>query len=170
MTGGPSGVGALLERLQELHARTTETPLFNPVFQLSLDLSRRLEANELDLNDVEALVAELECDALKSRAARLRALVAPVAPRENLDRFAASLEADRLDFTAFRKRWENPQLHAVFTAHPTFVLPPEQAQAVADAAGSEASIGQDVCVLPAERPQITLAYEHQQAMRAIAHG
>ena len=27
----------LLQRLQELHVRTRETPLFNPVFQLSLE-------------------------------------------------------------------------------------------------------------------------------------
>ena len=30
-------------RLQALHPRTAETPLFNPVFQLSLELSRRLD-------------------------------------------------------------------------------------------------------------------------------
>ena len=59
-----TSVGALIERLQELHARTAETPMFNPVFQLSLDLSRRIEAGELDLDAIEALVAELECDAL----------------------------------------------------------------------------------------------------------
>jgi phosphoenolpyruvate carboxylase len=170
VTGGSVSVGALLDRLQELHARTGETPLFNPVFQLSLDLSRRLEAGELDLNAIEALVAELECNALQSRAARLKALVAPVSPGDNLDRFGASLEADRLDFTAFRKRWEHPQLHAVFTAHPTFLLGPAQAQAVAEAAGSDAPVGENVCVLPGERPQITLAYEHEQAMHAIAHG
>jgi phosphoenolpyruvate carboxylase len=163
-------LGALLERLQELHARTGETPMFNPVFQLSLDLSRALEAGQLDLEAIEQLVAELECDALQSRAARLHALVAPVAQDANLDRFAGSLDADRLDFTAFRTRWEHPQLHAVFTAHPTFLLAPAQTQAVADAAGSDAAIGSDVCVLPGARPQITLAYEHEQAMLAMANG
>ena len=40
-------VAELLDRLQQLHARTAETPLFNPVFQLSLDLSRELEADEI---------------------------------------------------------------------------------------------------------------------------
>lgn len=165
-----TGVGALLERLRELHARTEETPLFNPVFQLSHDVSRRIEAGELDLDAIEGLVTELECGALKRRAGRLRSLIAPVAPSENLDSFAAGLEADSLDFTAFRKRWEQPQLHVVFTAHPTFLLPPRQARAVAETAASNAPIDEAVCVLPGERPPITLADEHEQAMRAIAHG
>ena len=64
-------VAELAARLQALHARTAETPLFNPVFQLSLDLSRLLESGELTLDDCEALIAELECDALQRREARL---------------------------------------------------------------------------------------------------
>ena len=39
-------VAALEARLGELHQRTRETPLFNPVFQLSLDLSRALEGGD----------------------------------------------------------------------------------------------------------------------------
>ena len=50
-------VAELAARLQALHARTAETPLFNPVFQLSLDLSRRLESGELTLDDCESLIA-----------------------------------------------------------------------------------------------------------------
>ena len=65
-------VAELETRLGALHQRTRETPLFNPVFQLSLDLSRALEAGETSLDDLTALVAELECDGLKARANRLR--------------------------------------------------------------------------------------------------
>jgi len=53
-------------RLQDLHARTAETPMFNPVFQLSLELSRRIEGGTMGLDAVEALVAELECDGLQT--------------------------------------------------------------------------------------------------------
>ena len=67
-------------RLQELHLRTAETPLFNPVFQLSLELSRRIESGDLPLRDVATLVAELECEGLLARAARLERLVAPLDP------------------------------------------------------------------------------------------
>ena len=43
-------VADLRDRLQHLHARTAETPLFNPVFQLSLDLSRLIESGALSLS------------------------------------------------------------------------------------------------------------------------
>ncbi|MES2303480.1 MAG: phosphoenolpyruvate carboxylase, partial [Pseudomonadota bacterium] len=107
-------VAKLRARLQKLHERTAETPLFNPVFQLSHDLSRQLEGGGMDLNDMDALVAELECEALQSRAVRLRKLVAPTAADANLSRIA-SLNPEEAGFSEFRARWEKPLLHAVFT-------------------------------------------------------
>ena len=154
-----NSVADLTERLGELHRRTQETPLFNPVFQLSLDLSRELESGETGLETIDALVAELECDGLISRANRLRRLVAS-------DEGAAEEAAG--DFDAFRARWESPQLHAVFTAHPTFLLTPDQSDAVARAAAGEAEPGRAMCVAGTERPAITLAHEHRCAMDAIA--
>ena len=44
-----TSLDGLTERLQALHRRTQETPLFNPVFQLSHELSRGLESGELTL-------------------------------------------------------------------------------------------------------------------------
>jgi phosphoenolpyruvate carboxylase len=161
-------VGALTARLQELHGRTAETPLFNPVFQLSLDLSRLLEGDGLTLDDCDVLVGELECAALLRRAERLRQLVAPVSPATNDRALADSLERD--DFEAFRAQWEQPQLHTVFTAHPTFLLTPAQAQAVAAAASQDGEIGEDSCVAPSTRKPVTLGIEHDQVMAAMAHG
>lgn len=160
-------IADLLKRLSELHQRTQETPLFNPVFQLGLDLSRELESGEIDLDAIEAIVAELECESMKSRATRLRRLVAPVAPANNAEALGATLKTD--DFDAFRASWEVPQLHAVFTAHPTFLLSPDQSEAVANAASQDGEISNDVCVTGAERPQVTLDFEHGRAMRAIAN-
>lgn len=157
----------LIARLGELHRQTRETPLFNPVFQLGLDLSRALEGGDFGLETLESLIAELECDALQSRAARLRTLVAPVSERANREALADCFEAD--GFETFRSRWERPQLHAVFTAHPTFLLTPAQSEAVARGAASDEPIGEAVCVAPHERPAITLDYEHGRAMRAIGH-
>ena len=125
-------VAEIAARLRELHQRTQETPLFNPVFQLSLDLSRAIESGDLSLDDCETLLGELECESIKSRAGRLRSLVAPM-PLEAND---AALRDETADFAGFRDRWENPALHAVFTAHPTFLLPPAQTDAVAQAASS----------------------------------
>ena len=110
----------LAARLQELHGRTAETPLFNPVFQLGLELSRQLESGALTLSDIAALVAELECDGLMARASRLERLVAPVDPEANAARLDAL--ADAPDFAAFAARWRQPLAHIVFTAHPTFLL------------------------------------------------
>jgi phosphoenolpyruvate carboxylase len=159
-----TSVASLTARLQELHQLTRQTPLFNPVFQLSLDLSRQLESGELSLDEVELLVRELECHSLTSRAQRLRRNLAPIDPTAN-DSEIAALCAD-CDFDAFREQWERPSLHAVFTAHPTFLLTPDESEAVAEAARS----GEDArCIIGAERPAVTLDYEHDCAMRAIAH-
>ncbi|WP_209346892.1 phosphoenolpyruvate carboxylase [Pontixanthobacter sp. CEM42] len=159
-------VADLTKRLSELHQQTRETPLFNPVFQLSLDLSRELESQKISLDDIERMIAELECGSLKSRAGRLRSNLAPISPEAN-DAALAELGGD--DFDAFRARWENPGLHAVFTAHPTFLLTPEQTAAVAQSASSDAEITDDTCVATSERPTISLSYEHDRAMQAIAH-
>ena len=150
----------LTERLGELHLRTQETPLFNPVFQLSLDLSRELESGVLTLDKMAGLVAELECEGLKSRATRLHGLLAQ--PE------GADLCGPADDFDTFRDRWEQPQLHAVFTAHPTFLLTPAQSAAVAQAASEVGAVDDTVCAVPGERAAITLEHEHKAAMAAMA--
>lgn len=153
----------LSQRLQELHARTRETPLFNPVFQLGLDLSRGLEGGGLDLNALEGLVEELECKSLNARTNRLRALLRPEASQ------GVAAGERQEDFAAYQKRWEAPRLHAVFTAHPTFLLTPAQTSAVAHAASTGAEIEASPELSGAARPQVTLEYEHKEAMTAIAH-
>ncbi|WP_421837852.1 phosphoenolpyruvate carboxylase [Novosphingobium sp.] len=159
-------VDTLRNRLQELHARTAETPLFNPVFQLSHDLSRQLESGALDLSAMESLVAALECEGLQARAARLRTLVAPTDPADNLARLAALLNEED-GFSEFRRRWERPLLHAVFTAHPTFLLSPAESDAVAEAALADDPMAATVCQVPGIAPKVTLDYEHAEALAAI---
>jgi phosphoenolpyruvate carboxylase len=153
-------------RLQELHALTAESPLYNPVFQLSLDLSRQIENGDLELKSVNALVSELECDALKSRAAKLHGLIAPVATTDN-DAAIAGLAAGD-DFDSFAARWSQPLQHIVFTAHPTFLLNGAQSDAVADAASKGEISEQLVCIANPLRDDVVLDYEHAEAMAAIA--
>jgi len=160
-------VSDLTARLNELHQQTRETPLFNPVFQLSLELSRLLESGKSSLGDFENLIAELECTSLKGRATRLRRNVGPVSAAAN--RTALEQYCETSNFSAFKAQWENPGLHAVFTAHPTFLLTPEQNKAVAESASSDADITDDTCVAAADRPDITLNFEHERAMQAIAN-
>ena len=68
---------ALRDRLRDLHGQTQDTPLFNPVFQLGLDMSRELEAGRLSLAEISDLTCELEKEALVARAERLKRLVRP---------------------------------------------------------------------------------------------
>ena len=159
-------LAALQARLQELHPRTAETPLFNPVFQLSLELSRRIESGDLPLSEVSKLVAELECEGLLARAARLEQLVAPLDVAENRARIAAL--ADAPDFAAFAAKVRQPLLHVVFTAHPTFLLTRRQSEAVAGAATCGTIDAGTACVAPHARDAITLDSEHADAMAAIA--
>ncbi len=163
-----TSAGDLRARLELLHERTRETPLFNPVFQLSLDLSRDIENGTQSLASLGTLIAELECEALQSRATRLHRLLAPVALDDNEAAFRALVEASAADgnFDGFRAVWERPLLHCVFTAHPTFLLTADQADAVADAASSGA-VDASVCIASAERQPVTLVGEHEEAMAAM---
>ncbi len=162
-----SELAALHARLQELHVRTAETPLFNPVFQLGLELSRRIERGELTLDAVAALIAELECEGLQARATRLARLLAPVGLADNDARIAALADSAE-DFAHFAARWQHPAAHVVFTGHPTFLLSKAQADAVAASASSGEIGAGTTCVAPHARDAITLDSEHAAAMAAIA--
>ena len=162
-----STVNDLEARLQELHKLTAQTPLYNPVFQLGHELSRRLENGEMSLHDIEALVAEMECEGLRARAARLHRILETIPLVENDTRIDAAAEED--DFSAFAARWQRPAAHVVFTAHPTFLLTSAQSEAVALSASS-GDLSNSVCSAPADRDTITLDYEHARAMEAMARG
>lgn len=161
-------VASLVDRLRELHQRTSETPLFNPVFQLGLEVSRELENGTMSLGDLEGLVAELESDGLAARATRLTRLLDPVAPEAN-DAAASSL-VEESSFEEFAERWREPSAHIVFTAHPTFLLTEEQSRAVANAAEQGTGDTATFNAPALERDSVTLETEHAAAMAAIARG
>jgi phosphoenolpyruvate carboxylase len=163
-----SAAAALTARLQELHALTAQTPLFNPVFQLSLDISRDLEGGRTDLAALETLVAELECESLQSRAARLNRLVGPVSLDENIAAFRKLAEGAATDLESFAARWSRPLLHAVFTGHPTFLLSRAQSDAVAAAASSGDVHAGTVCIVGPDRDAISLDSEHEDALAALS--
>lgn len=162
-----SSTAQLRERLGVLHQRTIESPLFNPVFQLSLELSRELEAGSLSLANAASLTAELECESLLDRANRLVGLLAPMGLPDNHAAFRKLADGGE-GFEAFARRWSQPLFHIVFTAHPTFLLTPTQSDAVAEAASREAVSEAVVCTLETQRPAITLDFEHAEAMAALA--
>jgi phosphoenolpyruvate carboxylase len=153
------------QRLAELHARTAETPLFNPVFQLGLEISRGLEDGTVTLAGLAGAIAELGREGLQARANRLARLLGTTDDDANIATFRAQVEASATgDFTAFKARWEAPLLHVVFTAHPTFLLTPDEYAAVAEAAVS----GTPVAIAPVEtRPSPSLVEEHEAVLAAI---
>ena len=146
-------VDELLQRLRELAQRTAETPLYNPVFQLSHELSRKLEQGSIDLEKIETWIDELYDVSLNSRSARISRMLDSAPPRR-----------DAPDFPSFKTRWESPVLHAVFTAHPTFLLSKDEYQAIARRA-----LGEKAAKPTSEKAEITLPYEHARAMAAIAN-
>ena len=158
----------LTARLRELHKLTAQTPLYNPVFQLGLELSRKLENGEMSLDDIEALVAEMECEGLRARAARLDRILGTLPPEANDTALDTAASED--DFTAFAARWQRPAGHVVFTAHPTFLLTQAQTEAVAGSASTGDFSQASVCTADATRDTITLDYEHAKAMAALARG
>ena len=162
-----SEIAALDARLQELHAHTSETPQFNPVFQLSLELSRRIESGDLTLDALEAMVAEMECKGLLDRARRLHRLAGPLPMAANL---AVIKGVDAGTFAHFAERWARPAAHIVFTAHPTFLLSKAQSEAVAAAASAGDFAASAVCAASHTRDTITLDSEHDAALAAITRG
>lgn len=170
--GEPMTVKDLKDRLRELHQRTAETPLFNPVFQLGLELSRWLESGKMTLDDIDILIVEMECEGLRARAGQIHDSLETVAVAENEASFTQVAEAIArpADFPAFARRWRRPAGNIVFTAHPTFLLSAAQAEAVASSVANGDMSEASVCVAPRERDTITLDYEHDAAMAAMARG
>ena len=157
------------EQLQAHHALTKQTPLFNPVFQLGLDISREIEDGSLTLQAIGGLVSELECEAMQSRATRLHHLLAPFDSDANIAAFRAIVEASAQsgDFAAFSARWARPFLHIVFTGHPTFLLTHIQSEAICASATSGDVSENIVCVTDHARDPITLASEHGDVLAAM---
>ena len=153
------------QRLAHLHHRTAETPLFNPVFQLGLEISRGLEDGTVTLAALAGAIAELGREGMQARADRLARLLGTLDDAANVAAFRAQVEASASgDFAAFKARWEVPVLHVVFTAHPTFLLTAAEYAAVAQSAVN----GVPVAIAPVEtRPSPSLIEEHAAVLAAI---
>lgn len=158
----------LSTRLKDLHLYTNQTPLFNPVFQLGFELSRELERGDKTLNELQSIISNLECEALQIRARHLHQLIAPVEEGVNIESFRALVikSAKENDFSKFQKIWSKPLLHCVFTAHPTFLLSLEETQNVSNAASS-GIVNSKICIINNKADDISLDYEHNEAMGAI---
>ena len=168
-------VTELTELVTQLRAGANQDPFGNPILSAALSISRRLDAQDMDLDSITALVQALRDAAFTDRAARIASYVGGVdiaANRAKLATLAARMvRPDPADspvpLAAFRAATERTRFAAVFTAHPTFSLPlPVETVLAEMASGREASES-----FPSHRPkQITLEEEFTRATAAIQRG
>ncbi|MBU8544093.1 MULTISPECIES: phosphoenolpyruvate carboxylase [Roseomonadaceae] len=172
---GADGVGdtlaELLLRLREAREAAATDPFGDPVLLIALAISRRLDDGRLDVAGVGALIARLADTAAAERARRIAAYVGVERGAATLDALAARLvrpdpHDSPVPFAAYREVVERPRFAAVFTAHPTFSLPPATGAAVA-AAASGAEMPRGLSHRPAAP---TLTEEFVQAVAAIQRG
>jgi phosphoenolpyruvate carboxylase len=164
----------LLDLTGHLGARAAEDPFGNPVLLVALAITRRMDQGDLSEDSIADLIRHLRDAAFAGRAERLAAYVGGVNQRENdatLARLAQTLlRPDPNDspvrWAEYRALVERSRFAAVFTAHPTFSLPPEIGHALAETAS-----GRTTATEGSHRPPpITLREEFAQSATAIANG
>ncbi|RYJ02716.1 MAG: phosphoenolpyruvate carboxylase [Acetobacteraceae bacterium] len=167
----PDPLQELLARLRDARAAAAQDPFGDPVLLIALAISRRMDDGLLDLEGLARLVQRLADAAAGDRAKRIGAYVGLEGGVPDIAALAARLvrpdpEDSPIPFAQYRSLLETPRFAAVFTAHPTFSLPPETGAALAAAASGAA--------FPAglgHRPSApTLGEEFRQAAAAIQRG
>lgn len=164
----------LLDLTARLGARADEDPFGNPVLLVSLAITRQIDSGTISERDISALIAYLRDAAFTDRAKRVADYVGGIDTTTNdtvLARLAQQLL--RPDPNDSPVRWaeyqaltERTRFAAVFTAHPTFSLPHEVNQALA-----EAACGRPTPTFVSHRPpKITLRDEFDQSVAAITNG
>jgi phosphoenolpyruvate carboxylase len=167
----------LLDLVASARAAAAEDPFASPALAVALALSRRMDDGALSIADLAAVLARLGRAAFHERAARLAAGVGGTDPAAADAALAAvAARAARAPgaglppaaFEAFREACERPRAAAVFTAHPTFSLSPEAADALVRAACGGGGAPE---VPPSLRPSPpTLDTEFGRAAAAISTG
>ena len=164
-----------LRLVEDAIARGDVDPFVNPVLVTAIAVARDLEDGTLSEAALGSLVRLLRDDAFCRRAGRLAAYVGlshDAGPRTRFRDIAARLvrpdpNDSPVPLARFRDSVERTRFSAVFTAHPTFALPPavyEQLAAVAT--GAPCPVGPET-----HRPgPITLDEEYAQSVAAITRG
>ena len=165
----------LLAATERAAERRREDPFGDPVLSVALGITRRMDDGELTEDAVGDLIRHLRDAAFADRAKRIAAYVGGTDRNANeavLVRLARHLHRpDPADspvrWAEYRGQVERTRFAAVFTAHPTFALPPEVNRALAEAA----STGGAAPFFASHRPgKVTLQAEFDQAVAAIANG
>ena len=164
----------LLALAARLGARLEEDPFGNPVLLVALAIERRMDDGTLSEEAIGGLIRHLRDAGFADRARRLAHYVGGAEPAEN-DRVLGMLaqhllrpdpEDSPVRLAEYRALVERTRFAAVFTAHPTFALPPEVGHALAEMAS-----GRPAAEFGSHRPPpITLGREFAEAVAAISNG
>ncbi len=171
----PSLADELLALTERARARAEEDPFGNPVLAIALAITRLMDEGELTHARLAALIRHLRDEAFAGRAHRLAAYVGGIDPAATRAEFAALAtrlvrpdpDDSPVPLRDFRAGVERPRFSAVFTAHPTFAVPPAVFAALAQAACGHAP---DTCFVSHRPDRPTLTEEFEAARRAIEHG
>lgn len=177
--------GALARSLQACLSDSAADPFANPYLLFALRLGGRIDAGEVDLQEIEAAAQALAADAFEARARRFGKWLGETDPAKNGKKVSALFEnaAKRRggfeDFQAFVRR---APFGVVFTAHPTFSLREELAEALVELATARAADGKELGEKAREKrlklarelahvppAELTLDVEHQWSVRALSN-
>ena len=160
--------------VEQLVARQEDDPFANPVLSVALLVSRQIEDNTLSHADLQGVIRHLRDAAFDRRAARLATYVGLTPGLDAAARLAELAQHlvrpdphdSPVPLATFRDS-VRCRFAAVFTAHPTFAMPPELYEDLA----ARASGGARTEIALSHRPRpITLDEEFSQAAAAIARG
>ena len=114
----------LSERLETDRRQSASDPFTNPFLRFALNLSQRIERQDVALAELERLVQDLTCAAFDGRAARLAAYMGPCDPLKITADLQLMFErlADLGDFPAYAEAIGAAPFGLVLTGHPTFAL------------------------------------------------
>ncbi len=188
---GEDRVEALIDdlraKLGSLRGRVEDDPYVNPIKLLALDLLRRLQAEEIDGQALEAAIQRLTLAAFCSRASTLRAYLGELDAGANAASIASLLRARARDgegqlrpFPEFAAALNRIAYGLVITAHPTFGLAVELQEILASLAIGADGEGRPLDAearsalmaeaerLPHRPPlRLDLAEEHAQSVRVL---
>ena len=177
----------LQKDLDKIRSGAEKDPFSNSITMLALDLSRRLEKKKLNYSALEALIQRLAVGSVGLRADRLKTYIGEVDREKNnnsIKNLIRKLSVDKnnklIPFSKFKAKVEKDIFGIVLTAHPTFGMPAEMYEDLANMATMTKSDGKNIS-LPElkkiikkifkteQRPDknITLDYEHDLSLKAL---
>lgn len=144
----------------------------NPIQLLALEISKRLQQGKISTKELGELVHLLCTKGFALRAKRLKAYIGELDFNKNaleLKKFIEQM-ASNMSFAQFSSQIETAGFGIVITAHPTFCIAEDIANALTQVVTANDNPSCDMSrFLHKPDEHITLAYEHKVSMQAIVN-